>query len=279
MESYSIGRDEMSNVIVYDPTKMVSRRHATLTVNGRKMTITDHSTNGTYINGIRIASNTPVPVTRDDVVNFAQAADLNWSSIPSKSGRYGMVAAIIAFVLVVGGVSFYFLSNRSNKPKQVVVQQQDSLNVAKMAAAIDALEKDIDGLSATHSKVALLLDEVQKQCDAKPDSKKLREAINICHDAENLFKNLKISEYKDKISRLKENLSDGVKDTQNRIDELKKTLEVAKGNLDEAEKLLNNAEKIVKALPDKAKGNTKKTDNVQKKDTVQTVMNPNPIIY
>ena len=77
MKSYSIGRDESSNIIINDPTQLVSRRHAILNVNGRKMTIVDSSSNGTYINGIRITPGVPVPVTRKDVISFAQVSELD----------------------------------------------------------------------------------------------------------------------------------------------------------------------------------------------------------
>ena len=66
MKSYTIGREENSHIIISDPSKMVSRHHATLTVNGTKMTIMDHSSNGTFINGIKITSVFDPP--RDDNV-------------------------------------------------------------------------------------------------------------------------------------------------------------------------------------------------------------------
>lgn len=280
MESYSIGRDESSNVIVNDPSNMVSRRHATLLVNGRKMTITDHSTNGTYINGIRIAPNTPVPVTRNDVINFAQAADLNWATIPDKSRNIWLIAAIIAIVAIVGGIAVYIVNNRIPAISQnAAVQQQDSLDTSKMSVAIEALEKDIVALSDLHKKAMENLGSLQKQCDAKSDNKQLRKVINICHDAEILLTNINIGEYKEKVSRLKENLSDRVKDTQSRIDALKKQVDEAKGNLEKAQNLLTEVENKIKKLPNKSTEERKNPAKDQKKDSVQTVMNPNPIIY
>ena len=86
MKSYTIGREETCNIVIPDSTQMVSRNHATLTLNGSKMTITDNSSNGTYINGIRIASGTPVPVTRKDVVSFAQVAELDWGQLAVAAG-------------------------------------------------------------------------------------------------------------------------------------------------------------------------------------------------
>ena len=87
MKSYTIGREETCNIVIADSSQMVSRLHATLTLDGSKMTITDSSSNGTYINGIRIASGTAVPVTRKDVVSFAQVAELDWAQIPNPGKR------------------------------------------------------------------------------------------------------------------------------------------------------------------------------------------------
>ena len=62
MKVYSIGRDLGCDIIIDDNTDVISRRHATLSVESSgKMTIMDLSHNGTYVNGIRINSNVPVP--------------------------------------------------------------------------------------------------------------------------------------------------------------------------------------------------------------------------
>ena len=54
MKTYSIGRDLGCDIVINDTTDVVSRRHAVLTVaSSGKMTLTDLSSNGTYINGIR----------------------------------------------------------------------------------------------------------------------------------------------------------------------------------------------------------------------------------
>ena len=80
MKIYSIGRDINCNIVIDDNTDVISRRHATLNVSSSgKMTIVDQSHNGTYVNGIRIASNVPVPVTRKDNVSFAHVARLDWN--------------------------------------------------------------------------------------------------------------------------------------------------------------------------------------------------------
>lgn len=107
MKSYSIGRDNACDIVLNDHTDVISRRHAVLTVSSSgKMTITDQSTNGTYINGQKISSNVPVPVTRKDSVSFAHISTLDWNMIP-KSGQWltyllvGLgIAAVVAACII-----------------------------------------------------------------------------------------------------------------------------------------------------------------------------------
>ena len=107
MKSYSIGRDAGCDIVLNDNTDVISRRHAVLTVaSSGKMTITDMSTNGTYINGQRISSNVAVPVTRKDSVSFAHVTTLDWNIIP-KSNQWltyliiGLAVAAIAAACII----------------------------------------------------------------------------------------------------------------------------------------------------------------------------------
>ena len=152
MKSYSIGRDESSNIIINDPTQLVSRRHAVLNVNGRKMTIVDSSSNGTYINGIRITPGVPVPVTRKDVISFAQVSELDWRCIPNESRRnMGIIAATIAAVLIVGGGTYYFLSR--DKEQKETRQNNETVEWMKIEKRIGVMKKDVDDIVATHKLV------------------------------------------------------------------------------------------------------------------------------
>lgn len=92
--------------MINDSSDVISRRHAVINVaNNGKLTITDTSYNGTYVNGIRIAPNVPVPVTRKDSVTFAHVAKLDWKLIPKPAlMRWLLPGGIAAGVLVVVGV-------------------------------------------------------------------------------------------------------------------------------------------------------------------------------
>lgn len=100
MKVYSIGRDTACDICINDSTDVISRRHAILNVTPTgKMTIVDQSHNGTYVNGIRISPNVPMPVTRKDSISFAHVARLDWNRVP-KSGM-AVKYALIGFGALV----------------------------------------------------------------------------------------------------------------------------------------------------------------------------------
>lgn len=104
MKTYSIGRDLNCDIVINDSTDVISRRHALLNVTpSGKMTIIDQSSNGTYVNGIRISQNVPVPVTRKDIVSLAHVAKLDWNQIP-KSNQWikYTIGAVIAVAVILG---------------------------------------------------------------------------------------------------------------------------------------------------------------------------------
>lgn len=109
MKVYSIGRDTACDICINDSTDVISRRHAILNVTPTgKMTIVDQSHNGTYVNGIRISPNVPVPVTRKDSISFAHVARLDWNRVP-KSGTAVKYAVIGFGVLVCVAVAGFGL--------------------------------------------------------------------------------------------------------------------------------------------------------------------------
>lgn len=161
MKTYSIGRDLNCDIVINDSTDIISRRHALLNVTpSGKMTLIDQSSNGTYVNGIRISQNVPVPVTRKDVISLAHVAKLDWNQIP-KSNQW---LTYIIGGLVVIGIALAIIFGVKSKPKDEVdgpsgnvvevvdstaikqkeaarldsiknVERQDSINKAKKAAA------------------------------------------------------------------------------------------------------------------------------------------------
>jgi len=110
-QEYTIGRDNTCHVCIPDTpqTQKASRLHAILKVmsNG-KIFITDCSSNGTSVNGVKIAPNIDYPVKRGDVISFANVTELNWESIPKP--RRKKLLYLVAAVLVLGtGLAVFFL--------------------------------------------------------------------------------------------------------------------------------------------------------------------------
>lgn len=121
MKVYSIGREAGCDIVINDSTDVISRRHAVLNVTpSGKMTIVDMSHNGTYVNGIRISQNVPVPVTRKDNISFAHVARLDWNVVPKTISplNYAIVA-VMAILLLVGG--YFGYDKYCNEPEQVPV--------------------------------------------------------------------------------------------------------------------------------------------------------------
>lgn len=82
MKTITIGRDATSNIFIDDP--MISRHHALLRIHPTgKMELVDMSSNGTFVNRVKLASNVPFPLTRKDTVSFAGVRQLDWNLVPN----------------------------------------------------------------------------------------------------------------------------------------------------------------------------------------------------
>ena len=195
MKIYSIGRDVNCNIVINDNTDVISRRHAILNVApSGKMTIVDQSHNGTYVNGIRIQPNVPVPVTRKDNVSFAHVARLDWNMVPKETTplMYAIVG-VVALLVIVGAVfAFRALSGGGDdktptngqemvvaKPdsSQIILtpeqikQKQDSTEKAILKNVTDSIErKRIQDSIADATKKELEQRRVDSIAKAKRDS-------------------------------------------------------------------------------------------------------------
>ena len=129
---YSIGRDNSCDIVIIDDSNVISRFHAYLRVDKGQYAIIDQSTNGTFVNGTRINSGVDVPVTRNDVVSFANLAVLDWNLIPkSKRVRNIILCSILGGLLLlsaltVGGYHVYFKQQSADNQVSIIC---DSLGV------------------------------------------------------------------------------------------------------------------------------------------------------
>lgn len=185
MKVYSIGREHGCDILINDNTDVISRRHAVLNVSpSGKMTIVDQSHNGTYVNGIRISPNVPVPVTRKDNISFAHVVRLDWNQVPKGNSailRY-VVIGVVALVTVIGGVVGYStLSGGSPTDASAVVAdtigKADSLKneQAKKDSIAKAKNDSIAAASKTKNKKSVVnkKTDVGKKVEKKTDNKKV----------------------------------------------------------------------------------------------------------
>ena len=94
MKTYKIGR-LTANDICYNH-ELVSRQHADITfMDDGRILLTDHSKNGTTVNG-RSINQTTVEIRRGDNVVFAGVQSLNWEAIQGSSIPTPAPAPIIA---------------------------------------------------------------------------------------------------------------------------------------------------------------------------------------
>lgn len=148
MKTISIGRDESCDIVITDRTNVVSRRHAVITIdNSGKMTITDYSSNGTYVNGIKMSENVAVPITRKDNISFAHVFELDWNMVPNVRSRnikiiLGSAIAVIAIITLI-----ILLGDDKPKPVQpetekVVVDTMSKMQPKVIAPPMEEKPKD-----------------------------------------------------------------------------------------------------------------------------------------
>ena len=267
MKSYSIGRDESCNIVIDDSMKLVSRRHATINVDGRKITIVDNSTNGTYINGIRISSGIPVPVTRRDVVSFAQVKELDWKTIPDESKKTAWIIAAVAVAVIAAGLGTYFILTKDKKQEEVRVEEQkvawtqSGEKIESMKKAVASIADDYKAVSDTLKALKASLeskDVSDKRSASKAESIKknfwqIEDAVGKV-DAEGLQKSLDsvVQSYEDKVSS-----------TPDRIAELEKRIAESGECLDKAFKNVKEASEAIASLKTKARTQPQKDAGIE----------------
>lgn len=184
MKTYSIGRDLNCDIVINDSTDVISRRHALLNVTpSGKMTIIDQSSNGTYVNGIRISQNVPVPVTRKDIVSLAHVAKLDWNQIPKSNQWIKYVIGAVVAVAIILGVIFGIKALKSGEtdnnggiPTQTelndstLIKQKEAarLDSIKNVERQDSIKKAVDKAHQDSINAANKGKEVKKKDNTKP---------------------------------------------------------------------------------------------------------------
>lgn len=149
MERISIGRDSTCDIVIND--ERISRNHAEIALGGAGYMLTDHSTNGTYVNGVRVQNQTisindganvllsgKVPIPWDKVHKL-----LNGGAAPFPAGpmpNYMSAAndkldigwGILAFLIPIVGIIMYFSwkDQTPNKAKSVLIVSLVSIGLS-----------------------------------------------------------------------------------------------------------------------------------------------------
>ncbi len=125
MKRVIIGRATDSDIVIPDEHDNVSRHHAVISFDffGR-MTLSDTSSNGTLINGIRMLKGASVPVTRNDKIQLGGAWLFDWDLVEDpyrKTRQICYVLAVLVLVIAIGLVTWSVYSSRKEAAQDIIV--------------------------------------------------------------------------------------------------------------------------------------------------------------
>lgn len=176
MKIITIGRGDEADIQLNQAE--ISRRHANIRF-GRfgKMEIRDLSTNGTSINGRTLPPNKFVPVSRKDVVSFANVAKLDWKEVPDpmKPYRIGaiVIAAIIVVAVVIGIINNIDFKSFNKPAAQQAVEQDDGMPREIEQPSQTDNENSVDDNSDLNlDELGTIMDKTPEKTGKAPASKK-----------------------------------------------------------------------------------------------------------
>ena len=169
MKRITIGRGNDCDIVIPDETDDVSRHHLVLSFNfWGKMTVSDTSSNGTFINNNRMLKGTSVPVTPKDNLRLGSNCKFDWSLVndPYRTTRIIIITVIcLLFLSGVGLGVWYYISENQNSTNDTVEIPKD----------VDS-QKETEWNSDSTKKVAPTVESItpQKAVKSKSNRKKNR---------------------------------------------------------------------------------------------------------
>lgn len=125
MKRIVIGRGVDCDIVIPDEKDNVSRHHLVISFGlFGKMTISDTSSNGTFVNDRRLLKGASVPVTRDDKVRLGNQWTLDWESVkdPYTTTRRVLLGGVIFCILaIIACCAWYYCNNNEPKEKNEIV--------------------------------------------------------------------------------------------------------------------------------------------------------------
>lgn len=167
----SIGRGANCDIIILDPKNRVSREHAVLIVEGKKLTLIDtQSLNGTFVNGQKIPPGQPYPISPNDRITLS--TDYNFDVAFYLKKHFNIVSQNQDETLV-----FNPSQMTVNKGKQTVTFDPEKTAIADLAEMDGTPFKTIgrspqndfpiqnQNVSSKHVKIRLLSREIIEVVD------------------------------------------------------------------------------------------------------------------
>lgn len=137
MKKIIVGRGNDCDIVIPDDKDNVSRHHLVLSFNILgKVTVSDTSSNGTFINGTRMIKGASVPVSKNDEIRLGDSWKLDWSLVKDPYANIRRIVLVVAVVLVLvcgGGIGWHaYQSNKAAKEMAtpVVPSSSDTVSTA-----------------------------------------------------------------------------------------------------------------------------------------------------
>lgn len=186
MKRIVIGRGIDCDIVIPDEKDNVSRHHLVICFGlFGKMTISDTSSNGTFVNDRKMLKGASVPVTREDKVRLGSQWTLDWSLVkdPYVATRRILLGIVIFCVLALigGGVWYYY---KNSQPK---VDSEVKIPVSKEKEQDDIWTKDSTNKIAPKDD-AVKMDGIRKTSSKKRKTKKSSRSVKNINKSRNVEK-------------------------------------------------------------------------------------------
>lgn len=170
MKRIIIGRGIDCDIVIPDEKDNVSRHHLVISFGLLgKMTISDTSSNGTFVNDRKLLKGASVPVTREDKVRLGSQWILDWSLVKDPyvaTRRILLGVAIFCVLVLIGGGAWYYY--KSNQPK---ADDNVEIPVSKEKEQDDVWTKDSTNKIAPKDDT-VKMDGLKKASPKKKNTKK-----------------------------------------------------------------------------------------------------------
>lgn len=186
MKRIIIGRGIDCDIVIPDEKDNVSRHH--LVISFRllgKMTVSDTSSNGTFVNDRKLLKGASVPVTREDKVRLGSQWTLDWSLVkdPYVATRRILLGITIFCVLaLIGGGAWYYYKSSQPKADDYIV-----IPVSKEKEQDDVWTKDSTNKIAPKNET-VKMDGIKKTSSKKKNTKKSSRSVKNNSKSHNVEK-------------------------------------------------------------------------------------------